>query len=56
MPITFEDVSASIDAPPPPPADAAAQAAPRTPDDELALRIEQTLRLRAERLARLSTD
>ena len=54
MPITFEDVSASIDAPPP--ADAAPQAAPRTPDDELALRIEQTLRLRAERLARLSTD
>ena len=55
MPITFEDVSASIDAPSPP-ADEAPQVAPRTPDDELALRIEQTLRLRAERLARLSTD
>ena len=55
MPITFEDVSASIDAPPPA-ADAAAQAAPRTADDELPLRIEQLLRLRAERLARLATD
>jgi len=55
MPITFEDVSASIDAPPPA-ADAAPQAAPQTPGDELALRIEQTLRLQAERLARLSTD
>ena len=55
MPITFEDVSASIDAPPPT-ADAAPQAPPRAPDDELSLRIEQALRLRAERLARLSTD
>ena len=55
MPITFEDVSASIDAPSPP-ADATPQAAPRTPDEEMPLRIEQTLRLRAERLARLSTD
>ena len=55
MPITFEDVSASID-PAPPAADAPPQAPTRTPDDELPLRIEQLLRLRAERLARLSTD
>jgi hypothetical protein len=55
MPITFEDVSASIEAPPPA-ADAAPQAPPRQPDDELPLRLEQALRLRAERLARLSAD
>lgn len=55
MPITFEDISARIDAPPPA-ADALPQEPPRLPDDELPLRIEQALRLRAERLARLSTD
>lgn len=55
MPITFEDVSASIDAPPPA-ADAAPQAPLGAPADELPLRIEQALRQRAERLARLSTD
>lgn len=55
MPITFEDVSATIDAPPQP-AEARPQAAPQTPDAELPQRLEQLLQQRAERLARLSTD
>ncbi|WP_194659044.1 hypothetical protein [Pseudorhodoferax aquiterrae] len=51
MAVTFEEVSAEIS--PPPPAEAPAPAAAAPDGAALAAQIEQTLRLRAEREARL---
>ncbi|MCY1371432.1 hypothetical protein D9M69_585730 [compost metagenome] len=55
MPITFEEVTAEVEperAPLPP---AAAQSAQATPEQQLE-RIEQDLRVRAERQARAAAD
>ncbi|WP_156374637.1 hypothetical protein [Pseudorhodoferax sp. Leaf274] len=51
MAVTFEEVSTEIE--PPPPASAPAPAAPAPDGAALAEQIEQTLRVRAERAARL---
>jgi len=54
MPITFDEVSAEIDRQPTPASAAPAPAA--TPAADLRAQLEYELDLRAERLARLSTD